>query len=365
MRKIEISQLKLGMTLNYDIQCNFSYRTLLPKGTKLTVQHLEKLKKIYPNGYCFIIEQEDFKGISLEALDKINNKEVKRAFLDSYITGKTIYENLACGNPINIQLARETADLLTEQLLSNSSLMLQLAAVKVIDEYSFSHMVNVAIYASSFARSLNFCKSAIKDICLAGILHDIGKAKIPQSILQKPGKLSKEEFEIIKRHPRLGYDELHKIPGLKKHICQAVLQHHERANGQGYPIGLHLKEISLYSQIISIADFYDALTSDRCYRERVLPHEAAEMLMGSSTLNYFDIELVRLFLKNITLYPVGTEVMLNTGQRAQVVDIPVDFPLRPTLKILESNGNDKSGTEDQLELLKETTVFITSIISYP
>ncbi len=85
--------------------------------------------------------------------------------------------------------------------------------------------------------------------------------------------------------------------------------------------------------------------------------------MGSSTLNDFDIELVRLFLKNITLYPVGTEVMLNTGQRARVIQIPVDFPLRPTLEILESNGSDKNTTVGRLELLKETTVFITSIIT--
>ncbi|PKM83845.1 MAG: hypothetical protein CVU88_00925 [Firmicutes bacterium HGW-Firmicutes-13] len=363
MKKIKISELKAGMTLNNSIQCDFSYKTLLPKGTKLTRLHLEKLKNINPEGYCFIIEPEDLKGISLETLDKVNNEGVKRAFLDSYITGKSIYQNLACGNPINIKFAYETVDLLTEQLLSHCSLMLQLAAVKVIDEYSFSHMVNVAIYASSFARSLNYSPNAIKDICLAGILHDIGKAKIPQDILQKPGKLTEEEFEIIKRHPKLGYDELNKIQELKEHVRQAVLQHHERANGSGYPLGLKGKEISLYSQVISIADFYDALTSDRCYRGRVLPHEAAEILMGSSSLNDFDIELVRLFLKNITLYPIGTEVVLNTGQRARVVHIPVDFPLRPTLQIMEPDGLDQWIPAGRLELLKETTVFITSIIS--
>ncbi len=363
MQIVDVSRLKEGMTLAAPVYCNYSYKVLLPKGTTLNSTHLEKLNKFKAKGYCIIQDSNNSDEINMDILEKVSNTKVRETFLNTYLAGKNLYEDVAQGKYIDINQAREAANDLTEQLTCNSNLLAQLATIKIVDEYSFSHMINVAIYAGCFARALNFTHDQVKDICLAGLLHDIGKAKIPQSILKKPGKLTEEEFKIIKKHPEYGYEELIEIQEINEDIQQGVLQHHERINGEGYPYGLKEKEINLISRIISIVDVYDALTSNRCYRKGLLPHEAAETLMGGSSINDFDLELTRIFVKSITLYPIGTEVMLNTGQQAKVIEVPQSFPLRPKIEIIEPGNMISDRPSPKLDLLKERTVFITKIIA--
>jgi len=361
LQEISVESLKPGDTLASSIHCSFSYRMLLPRGTVLTEEHLLRLRSLKAQGHCLILEPSDVEGIRLDLLNRVD-ESVKRAYLDAYVVGKSIFENMQRGNPVNIRLACEAADVLVEEILWRGEILLQLAANRLIDDYTFSHMVNVAVYTASFGRCRNYGPDDIRDLCLAGLLHDIGKAKVPADILHKRSDLTEAELAVVQSHPEYGYLELLEVREVNERVRQSVLQHHERGDGSGYPKGLRQKEISRFAKVIAIADVYDALTSDRCYRTRILPHESAEVLMGDSALNRLDLEMVKVFLNGIILYPPGTEVVLSDGRHARVIRINTGFPLRPVLEVLESEDSGTWRTAGILHLLEHPTLFITRIV---
>jgi HD-GYP domain-containing protein (c-di-GMP phosphodiesterase class II) len=353
--------LQPGDTLATSIYCEYSYKLLLPKGTVITREHLRQLARLQARGYRLVFAPQGVEGIRLDLLSRVDER-TKRAYLDTFVAAKSIFENMQRGNPINIRLACEAVEVLVEEIMQRNEVLLQLASIRLIDDYTFSHMVNVAVYVASFGKCLNYSAGDIRDLCLAGLLHDLGKARLPACVLNKPGELTEEENSLVRQHPEYGYFELLKISGINERVRQAVLQHHERGDGSGYPGGLRQGEISRFARIIAIADVYDALTSDRCYRGRVLPHEGAEVLMGDSAQNRLDIELVKIFLNNIVLYPLGAEVILSDGRQARVVRVHQGFPLRPVLEVLEHGGSGVSVPPGVLDLLEHPTLFITKII---
>ncbi|MCL5981031.1 MAG: HD-GYP domain-containing protein [Firmicutes bacterium] len=362
MREINVENLKTGDTLASSIKCNFSYRLLLPKGTVLNEGHLRRLNSLKAQGYCLVLEPSDMEGIRLDLLDRVDEK-AKKAYLDTYVVGKSIFENLQRGNPINIKLVCEAVDVLVEEIMQRGELLLQLAANQLIDDYTFSHMVNVAVYTASYGRCQNYSTGDISDLCLAGLLHDVGKARLPAEVLGKQGELTAEELTLVRSHSEYGYLELLKEKEINERVRQGVLQHHERGDGSGYPKGLRQKEISRFARIIAIADVYDTLTSDRCYRSRVLPHESAEVLMGDCALNRLDLEMVRVFLSSIVFYPLGTKVVLSDGRHARVILINDGFPLRPVLEVLESKDSGARTPAGILHLLEHPTLFIIKVVS--
>jgi putative nucleotidyltransferase with HDIG domain len=299
LKEIKVNSLKVGDILAGSIYCDHSHKLFLNKGTVITAEHLIKLKKHSYYGVCLILDGEAVSGIRLDLLNQLGNDKIKRAYLEMFIVSKSIFENLEKGNPINIELAMEAVDIVVEQIMDSNNIMLQLAAVHLVDDYTLSHMINVALYSGALAKCLNYSVQEIKDICFAGLLHDVGKAKIPREILRKPDKLTPEELLITQKHAEQGYEILCREECVNECVRMVALQHHERGDGSGYPYGLQGQEIEMFSQLIAITDVYDALTSDRCYRGRVLPHESAEILMADCTLNKLDIELVKTFLKYI------------------------------------------------------------------
>jgi len=168
---------------------------------------------------------------------------------------------------------------------------------------------------------------------MAALMHDVGKIFIPKEIINKRSKLTKEEFELIKKHPIKGYKMLKNSNSFPYHSCIGILHHHERFNGTGYPTGLSGEEISLLGRIITVSDVYDALTSDRPYRKALFPSEAVEYIMGGcGTL--FDPKISNAFVKIIAPYPVGVSVKLSNNKSGIVVKNYPDFCLRPVVKIL-------------------------------
>lgn len=360
MREIGVEGLKTGDTLASSIRCSFSYKLLLPRGTVITEEHLQRLGSLKAQGHCLVLEPSDMEGIRLDLLDRVDQK-VKRAYLAAYLVGKSIFENLQRGIPFNIALASEAVDVLVGEIMQRGEMLLQLAANRLIDDYTFSHMVNVAVYTASYGKSQNYGMGDISDLCLAGLLHDVGKARLPAEVLNKQDELTAEELTLIRGHPEYGYLELLKIREINERVRQGVLQHHERGDGSGYPKGLRLKEISRFARVIAIADVYDALTSDRCYRNRVLPHEGVEVLIAESALDMLDLEMVRVFLSSIAIYPVGTEVVLSDGRHARVIRIN-GFPLRPVLELLDGNDSGDWTPAGTLHLLEHPTLFIAKVI---
>lgn len=167
------------------------------------------------------------------------------------------------------------------------------------------------------------------EIGIAGLLHDMGKSKIPNEILNKPARLTDEEFQLMKQHALFGYQILKEKNDFNDRIMLGVLQHHEKLNGKGYPMGVGADKIHLYARIISVADIYDALVTERPYKKGFSQRDAIEMIMAMT--EELDIEVMKSFLGSIILYPVDSIVTLSNGEKAKVVSNDPNYVLRPTV----------------------------------
>ena len=250
---------------------------------------------------------------------------------------KNIFNDTRMGKAIEINAVKEQVGAIVESVFRNRDALVCLSNLKDHDDYTFIHCVNIAILAVSFGRHLGMKKRQLENIGFGGILHDIGKTMIPESILNKPGKYTKAEYEIMKRHVNLGGEILRKYDNIPEAAMLVALQHHERFNGTGYPSRLFGGKISLEGQIASICDVYDALTYERVYHHASSCHATVKRLYEwGDTL--FDKALVENFVKCIGIYPFNSLVELNTGQCGIVVSVNHKELLRPRVRIiLDSN----------------------------
>ena len=222
---------------------------------------------------------------------------------------------------------KSITDDLMRAISDNDAIAVDISALKVSDEYTFKHSVDVATMAMIVARQHGLPDEKVYEIGISGLLHDIGKSKIPNEVLNKAGKLTDEEFTLMKRHSLLGYDILKEKDNLSKPIKLGVLQHHEKNNGRGYPLGVKAEQIDLYAKIISVADIYDALVTERPYKKAFSPRDAVEMIMAMT--DELDINIMKSFLASVILYPVGSDVELSTGEKARVIENNSQYVLRP------------------------------------
>lgn len=232
----------------------------------------------------------------------------------------------------------ETVDDIVTQITTNKDAIINIIDLKVYDDYTFFHSVNVAIISVAIGLGLGLKKEELSQLALAGILHDIGKQKIPYSILHKEASLTPEEFKELQRHPAYGYRIMRDYDHIPAQVYLSILQHHERFNGEGYPHGKQGLDISLFARIIGVADVYDAVISKRPYHDPVLPSDAVEYIMGGSG-TLFDPEIVKIFLRKVAAYPISTCVMLSDGTPAIVVKNYEDCNTRPVVKLLKGDLN--------------------------
>ncbi|MDN5345186.1 MAG: hypothetical protein PWQ18_1300 [Clostridia bacterium] len=244
-----------------------------------------------------------------------------------------IYHRCRLGNHLEVKAIQEVVVGFLGRMQDNEDMFLQMVMLKDLDPYSSRHSLNVTVLATLLGSKLGLSQEELMVIGVGAMLHDIGKLEVPPEILLKPGKLSSEEFAVIKRHPQAGYERLEGV--VREEVRCVALDHHERCNGSGYPRRLKREELSLAARCVAIADVYDAVTTDRCYRPRYLPHEGMELLMMESTLGNLDMELVQVFLRAIASYPVGTTVRLTTGEIARVIGQEPEIPMRPVVKIVK------------------------------
>ena len=213
----------------------------------------------------------------------------------------------------------------------SKELGINLSKLKVSDEYTYKHSVDVGTMAAILAKALGESDSFVRDIAVAGLLHDIGKENIPNEILNKPAALSIDEFEMIKTHPVHGYKLLMDSNNITEEMRQGVLNHHENVDGTGYPRALSGEQIGKMGKILSIVDVYDALVTKRPYKEAKTPAQAIEIMFTMS--NKFDIDYFRTFLSVINIYPNGSTIQLSNGQTGVVLRQNKSYPLRPVIKI--------------------------------
>ena len=173
---------------------------------------------------------------------------------------------------------------------------------------------------------------------MGAILHDVGKMNIPFEILGKPGKLTEEEFEMVKKHPEYGFQLLKNIHTVSLHVAHCAYQHHERIDGSGYPRGLKGDEIHELGKIIAVADVFDAVTSNRVYRNAMLPHEGLEILYAGAG-NQFEVSIVEAFRRAVAIYPMGLTVELNDDRKGVISGQNIGIGDRPIVRIIEEMGN--------------------------
>lgn len=232
---------------------------------------------------------------------------------------------------------------------SINDLVLCLSKGRSISQYIYTHSLNVSLLCSLLGSWLNLGYKHIEQLSYCGILHDIGKSKIPPDILNKPDTLAEEEFEIIKRHPVIGYKMLEDNKDISKDVAFGVLMHHEREDGSGYPFGLKSEKINYYAKILAVADTFDAMTSNRVYKKRKPPFDVLEMY-ESEYLTKCDAKIMLTFLKRISSYYIGAMVKLSDGTIGEIVyinfsrisrpliktnDTIIDLSMIPELKIIE------------------------------
>jgi HD-GYP domain-containing protein (c-di-GMP phosphodiesterase class II) len=266
-----------------------------------------------------------------ETIEKLSVQDRKKVQLSESVKKRVaegmqfLYSNTEADNFM------EATDNITNELMKsitdNDAVAVDISILKVSDEYTFKHSVDVATMAMVVAKQHGMSKSEIRDIGMAGILHDVGKTKIPNEILNKPGKLTDEEFTIMKNHPVYGYKILKEKPEMSNDILLGVLQHHEKMNGKGYPMGVSSDKIGKFARIISVVDVYDALVTERPYKKAFTPRDAVEMIMSMTA--DMDINAMKSFMKSVILYPVGSVVQLSNGEPAKVVENNVEYLLRP------------------------------------
>lgn len=223
---------------------------------------------------------------------------------------------------------------LMRAITENDALAVDISTLKVSDEYTFKHSVDVATMAMIIAKKRGMDEKQVYQIGISGLLHDLGKSEIPNELLNKPGRLTDEEFAIMKNHPLLGYQILKDKQDIAPEIKMGVLQHHEKTNGCGYPMGVEASKIHLYARMLSIADIYDALVTERPYKKAFTPRDAVEMIMAMT--GELDFDMIQGFLDAVILYPVDSIISLSTGERAKVVQNNPGYPMRPKVVTLRT-----------------------------
>lgn len=248
-------------------------------------------------------------------------------------------EDIRLGQAVNTDEAKELVTEVANSITRSSHALMWLTNMKERDEYTSIHCINVCIMAVSFGRSIGMSKSELEILGLGGLLHDIGKMKVPLEILNKPSKLTIEEFEVMKTHPMEGYNMLKEQGNLPLDVLDIVKHHHERRNGKGYPSNLNGDEISNMTRMVAIVDVYDAITSDRCYHDAITPYDALKN-MYEWVNEDFDKIVIEQFIKCLGIYPIGCVVELNLGHIGIVVSASEKSKLRPIVMLVVNSKSE-------------------------
>lgn len=250
-------------------------------------------------------------------------------------------------------------NMVLDDLTGQPDAMIMLMNLSSVDHYLYQHSLNVCVYTTLLGIAEGFDREDLMMLGMGAILHDVGKSRIPVEILKKPGKLTDQEFEVMKQHTEIGYKLLREEPNIPLLTAICALQHHERLDGSGYPRGLQDKEIHDYAKWIGLVDSYDAMTSRRVYRDAMLPHQAIELLYaGTGTL--YEQHMVQQFRDKVAIYPIGLTVTMNSGETGVVVDINAACPHRPIIRVLEEGG-EAVVSPYEIDLSKQLTTMIVGV----
>jgi putative nucleotidyltransferase with HDIG domain len=244
-----------------------------------------------------------------------------------------VFEDVRMGTSVNAPEAKEVVNALVDVVTEHADTLMWMTQLKQAHEYTLQHSVNVCILSLAFSHHLGYSKDQMQVIGLGALLHDIGKTKTPPEVLDKPGKLTPAEYDIIRRHPVDGWNMIKDNRDVPHASLEIIKYHHERISGRGYPEGLSGKDLSTHVLMVAICDVYDAITSDRVYHHGIPAHEGLSAMYQLAP-NEFGKELMQEFIRCIGIYPVGSLVELSTGALGIVMVNDPANRLRPVVMLV-------------------------------
>lgn len=335
----------IGSFLNNDVY-NQSGNMIVTKDTLITEYILNKLmkfgiEKVYTYKINTIYGNDNLK--------KYGIKDSQKQYIEDVNNAKQLLQNLASGKKLDLDIVENMSNNVYSKLNDSTSLMDCINSVRVADEYTYSHMVNVSAYAMLLAKWMGLSEAQIKDVVVAGILHDVGKSKIPLDILNKSGPLTDSEFQIMKLHTVYGYEIIKNNKDINFDVKRAVVMHHEREDGLGYPLGVKGDQKNIYAKILTVVDIFDAITSNRVYKRSQTPFAAFRELERIG-YNVVDPKVMMTMLNNMPNYYIGSRVRMQNGEIGEVVYVPIQCAYAPVIKV-DKKFYDFSYEKD--DLIKE------------
>ena len=360
---LKLEDVKIGMTLGEDLFDNHG-RLMFSKNLKIDSLMIKKINELFfeENFQIKINSEKPYKQIadllelksentSIDAKEIKNiskyKQEISREFDEFHNDMKSLFIELEQNNSNNLKddfrkfLNKINNRLMNNALITDMDLINEVVKEQKVEDYLFNHSVNVAIIGNLIGKWLDLGKEDIKILTLGGLVHDIGKLKIDKKILDKPEKLTEEEFEEVKKHPSYSHKILTEMGYNEEKLLRAVTLHHEREDGTGYPLGIKSKNIPIHSKIIAIADIFDAMTSNRVYDKKMNIFKVMEKFQ-KETFGKLDYKMVTLFIKKFLEFYIGSEVTLNTGDKAKILNFNSFEITKPILMTGEGKIIDTS-----------------------
>ncbi len=341
MRKVSISKCKAGDILWDDV---FSDNGIILVAKNTVINDYIKTKLMEFGIY----------DIKIYDVEESSSKlaDFAKKYKDCLLLIKDLLRGVVSGQFEEVEkVAYYISDMIYKHISESNFITQGLQRIRHNDEYTYTHCINTAFYSMLIGHWINLPEKDLYNLIIASLLHDIGKTKVPPEILNKKGRLDPEEFEIMKQHAALGYEIIKDLPEFDNEVKKAILLHHERVDGSGYPFGLKGDAISLFAKIISISDVYDAMTQNRIYKKKVSPFESFKMFLTEG-VSQFDYRILYEFLRHLAPLYIGTNVELSTGEIGEVVYIP---PQDITYPILSINSK-------YVDLSRNTSVKVLQVV---
>lgn len=332
MRLVEFQDLMPGMEIADDFY-SINGGILAEKGAVITHNYIERLSK-YEIPYLYILDShsEDIQ-VNCSITSKMRNEATQNL--------KKLYEFIQSGHADHyhnaLQACLESIDALTEKIIADNIELYDVFDIKMIENYRYQQPVNVTIISLIIGKSLNLSSLEMYRLACGAFFHDIGNALIPESILSKNDTLSDEEIQLVRTHAEEGYRFAKDEFNLPMRSYLAILQHHERYDGMGYPMQRAGDEISIYGRIVAIADVFDALSSRRRTRHAMSPTQAFKIIIEGIGKE-FDPKLVKAFADRVSPYPIGYTLKLPDGRVGIVTQNYRGKPFNPTIRIIQEKG---------------------------
>jgi HD-GYP domain-containing protein (c-di-GMP phosphodiesterase class II) len=325
---LKIDELKPGMIIADEVK--FNNATLLTSGSVVTEDIISRLTVKYFFDKISVYSEETLNEDSAIVNENRTIKEIEESFNEFANNVENLFSNINSGMKLDLEEVRDFTRKIQNELKSTSAIIKNIVLYGSGNDVIYKHSVNVAALSAILGKWIGMSDKDINLLTYTGILHDFGKTKIDKNILGKVGALTSKEREEIRNHSIIGYNFIKKIPYISNSVCSGVLMHHERLDGSGYPLGIKEDKIHVFAKIIAIADIFDAVNSDRIYKNGTDPFTALQIVQKEG-LGRLDYKFCKIFIDNIINYYMGEKVLLNTNKECKIIQINVNDLCRPLL----------------------------------